>query len=120
MVVTFAKKIVDTSSHWAYSPPVPDQETRFFDQYPGRYNHKRLVVLMETGGFTPRTAADKAGLSKTTIAEALVGECKKLETLWIINSALGGKWEDLFKLNNSNSHRAVRSESSRGAVKKGG
>lgn len=76
---------------------------------------------MKEGGFTPRTAAKKAKKSKTTIAEALVGECKKFETLWDINKALGGKWEELFQLNSNDSHRAVRIESSsRGAVKKGG
>ena len=65
-------------------------------QYPGRYRHDYLVQLMLDSGLTPRTAAKKAKKSKTTIAEALVGECKKLETLWDINKALGGKWEDLF------------------------
>ena len=54
---------------------------------------------MDQSGHNPRTLAKKTKLSKTTIAEAMVGECKKFETLWIINTAVGGTWVDLFKLN---------------------
>lgn len=53
---------------------------------------------MNERGYSPRDAAEVTGKSKTTIAEALVGECKKLETLWQITKALGGKWEYLFML----------------------
>lgn len=53
---------------------------------------------MDLSGHNPRTLAKKAKKSKTTIAEAMVGECKKLNTLWDINNALGGNWEDLFNL----------------------
>jgi lambda repressor-like predicted transcriptional regulator len=67
-------------------------------QYPGHYLHDYLVRLMRQQGLTPRDVAEKAQLSKTTIAEALVGECKKFETLWVINKALGGTWGKLFKL----------------------
>lgn len=74
------------------------QNSSIVNQYPGRYRHDLLVYLMREAGHTPRTAAKKAKKSKTTIAEALVGECKKLETLWDITKALGGKWEYLFKL----------------------
>jgi len=76
-----------------------NQNPRNQIQYPGRYRHDKLVELMNEKGHSARSLAKKAKKSKTIIAEALVGECKKLETLWAINNALGGKWEDLFQLN---------------------
>jgi hypothetical protein len=54
------------------------------------------MLLMVQSGHNPRTLAQKTKLSKTTIAEAMVGECKKFETLWIIKIALRCKWSDLF------------------------
>jgi hypothetical protein len=58
---------------------------------------------METTGNTPGTTAKAAKKSKTTVAEALVGECKKMDTLWDITQALSGDavvviWGLLFKL----------------------
>lgn len=48
------------------------------------------------------------------MAEALSGDCKKMETLWDIAKALGLKWEYLFKLDlpESQFRRAVESDGS--------
>jgi len=53
-------------------------------------------------------------VSTHTIADALSGECKKMETLWHIAKALGLKWEYLFKLDlpESQFRRAVLNEGS--------
>lgn len=74
--------------------------------------------LMVASGHSARSLAKKARKSKTIIAEALVGECKKFETLWDINNALGGKWEDLFQLKpKPKSRRAVVRTGNSGTVR---
>lgn len=67
---------------------------------------------------TPRQISIKAGVSTHAVADAMSGECKKLETLWHIAKALGLKWDYLFQLDlpESQFHRAVdRSGNSRAA-----
>lgn len=73
-----------------------NQSTGNNHQFTGHYNHKKLMLLMVQSGHNARTLAKKTKLSKTTIADAMVGECKKFETLWIINNSLRGIWADLF------------------------
>jgi hypothetical protein len=77
---------------------VRNQSSGNHHQYPGHYNHKKLMRLMADSGHNARTLAKKTKLSKTTIGDAMVGECKKFETLWIINTSLDGNWPDLFYL----------------------
>lgn len=71
-------------------------DSRTSDYYPGRYDHEHLTDLFNKSGHTARSLSKETGLSTIIIGQAMVGECKKFETLWIINEALRGKWEDLF------------------------
>lgn len=77
---------------------VLNYDSRKSNYFPGHYNHEHLMDLFKSSGHSARSLALKAHKSKTVIGEAMVGECKKFETLWDINNALGGKWEDLFQL----------------------
>lgn len=88
-------------------PRVAIQKPRNPDQHRGLYRHEYLLELMKESGHTPRTIAKKANISKTTVGEALLGDCKKIETLWAITVVLGGKWESLFEVDLPEFHRAV-------------
>lgn len=83
------------------------------DQYPGRYRHDLLVWRFAELKTTPRALAEEADLSKNTVADALSGDCKKIETLWSIANALQIKWEYLFMFSEFPFRRAVLNGSSR-------
>lgn len=74
---------------------------------------------MKASGNTVASTALGTKKSTTTIAEALVGECKKMSTLWDIAGFLGGKWEYLFKLDlpESQFRRAVVRAGNLGTVR---
>lgn len=90
-----------------------NQNSGTYDQFPGRYRHDLIVSQMAKTKYGPREVSAKtpSNLSKTTVMRAMSGECKKMETLWEIATALNIKWPYLFDLDlkESDFRRAVRS-----------
>ena len=58
------------------------------DQFAGQYRHDLLLDVFRLDGRSPRELAKDADLSHQKIYESLEGECKKIESLTSIVTAL--------------------------------
>lgn len=77
------------------------QNSGIKNQYPGRYNHRRIIDEMSAKGLTPEMISKKSRklgeyVSEDTIMRAQNGGCGTIKKLWAIATIVGIPFFELF------------------------